>query len=124
MPAKRITDSFVRNVKIPHKDDHPNQLTYLDRMERGLSLVLIVSYGGSKTFRALIYRDGRPHSRKLGTYPTLPVKDARAQARAYWQDPKRTPIQSAKAPTIRARSHAVTSICLAVCSDLGSCAGD
>jgi integrase len=95
MPAKRITDSFVRNVKLPGKDDRPNQITYIDTMERGLALVLIVGYGGSKTFRALVYRNGQPHSRKLGLYPELSVKDARAQARAYWENPAKFEAEAA-----------------------------
>jgi integrase len=58
-------------------------------MERGLALVMIVSYGGSKTFRVMVYRNGKPVTYKLGTYPTLSVKAARAKAREYWQNPER-----------------------------------
>ena len=56
-------------------------MAYLHNLERGLSLVLVVSYGGTKTFRALTYVDGKPRSRKLGTYPQMSVKQARAKAR-------------------------------------------
>jgi hypothetical protein len=90
MPKKSITDAFVRNVKLPRKDDdNPPQVAYIDTMERGLALVLVVSYGGSKTFRVLTYRNGKPRSKKLGTYPQMTVKDARAKARAYWQNPEK-----------------------------------
>jgi integrase len=89
MPSKRITDAFVRNVKLPAKDDRENQVTYIDTMERGLALVLVVSYGGTRTFRVMTYRNGKPQSRKLGTYPQLKVKDARAAAREYWQSPEK-----------------------------------
>ena len=55
MPARSITDAFARNVRPPQKTDKPNQVSYLDTMERGLALVLVVSYGGSKSFRVLTY---------------------------------------------------------------------
>jgi integrase len=87
MPTQSITDAFVRNVKLPLKTDTPNQATYVDTLERGLALVLIVSYGGSKTFRVLTYTNGKPHSRKLGIYPAMTVRVARAQAREYWSNP-------------------------------------
>jgi integrase len=95
MPAKRLTDSAVRNVKLPSKDDKPNQLTFIDTLERGLALVCVVSYGGSRTFRCLTYRNGKPHSIKLGTYPSLSVKDARAKAYAYWEDPQKFEAEAA-----------------------------
>jgi Arm DNA-binding domain len=43
--------------------------------------VLVVSYSGTKTFRALTYRNGKARTRKLGSYPAISVKQARAQAR-------------------------------------------
>lgn len=89
MPSKSITDGFVRTVKSPGKDDKLPQITYIDTMERGLALVLVVSYGGTKRFRALTYRNGKAHSKKLGTYPTMTVKKARAEARRYWESPER-----------------------------------
>ena len=67
MPSRSITDAFVRNVR-PAAD---KQVTYIDTMERGLALVLVVSYGGTKTFRVMTYVHGRPQTRKLGTYPKL-----------------------------------------------------
>jgi hypothetical protein len=59
-----------------------------------LHVVLIVSYGGSKTFRVLTYRNGKPQSRKLGSYPAVSVKDARAKAREYWQNPQKFEAQA------------------------------
>jgi integrase len=87
MTAKAITDAFVRNVRPPRKFDRPNQALYLHTLERGLALALCVSYGGSRTFRVVTYRNGKPQSRKLGTYPQMTVKMAREQARQYWLDP-------------------------------------
>ena len=94
MPSKAITDAFVRNIKLPRKDDKPPQISYIDTMERGLALVLVVSYGGSKTFRVMTYVDGKATSHKLGTYPRMTVKEARAKAREYWQNPQKFEEQS------------------------------
>ena len=94
MPSQSITDAFVRNVRLPRKDDDHKQVTYLDRLERGLALVLIVSYGGSRTFRVMTYRNGKAHTSKLGTYPLMTVKEARAKARDYWQNPQKFEAQA------------------------------
>ncbi len=94
MPSKSITDAFVRNVSLPRKDSEQKQISYVDTMERGLALVLVVSYGGSKTFRVLTYRNGKARSHKLGTYPVTTVKDARAKARDYWQNPQKFEAQA------------------------------
>src|SRR5438445_10046358 len=94
MPAQTISDAFVRNVKLPRKDEKPNRVSYIHTLERVLALVLVVSYGGSKTFRVLTYRNGKPHSRKLGTYPAMTVNDARAKAREYWQNPQKFEAQA------------------------------
>jgi hypothetical protein len=52
MPTKAITDAFVRNVKTPDRFSK-RQVNYIDTLERGLALLLVVSYGGTKTFRVL-----------------------------------------------------------------------
>jgi integrase len=67
----------------------PRQVSYLHYMERGLSLMLVLSYGGTKSWRALTYRDGKPHYWKLGTYPQMTVKQARAKAQEYFKDPQK-----------------------------------
>jgi integrase len=88
MPTKSITHKFVENVRAPRLDKgEPPQISYFDTLERGLALVLVVSYGGSKTFRVLTYRGGKPNTRKLGTYPAMSLAQAKAMAREYWQDP-------------------------------------
>ena len=94
MPAKTITDAFVRTVKLPNKfakdgSKPQRQIAYIDTLERGLALVLVVSYGGSKTFRAMTYTNGKAQTYKLGTYPQMTVKEARAKAREYWTNPER-----------------------------------
>src|SRR5262245_22817371 len=87
MTAKHLSDAFVRNVKPPKPTDNPRQHLYLHRLERGLSLGLVVSYGGCKTWRVITYKNGKPVSKKLGTYPTMTVKQARELAREYWENP-------------------------------------
>jgi Arm DNA-binding domain len=94
MPAKRLTDAFVRNVRLPAKDDRPNQVEYIDTLQRGVALSLVVSYGGTKTFRAMRYVDGKAVSRKLGTYPALKLTDARKQALAYHENPAKFEAQT------------------------------
>ena len=45
--------------------------------------MLCISYGGSKTWRALFYVQGKPHSKSLGSYPTVSVAEARQKAHAF-----------------------------------------
>jgi hypothetical protein len=75
--------AVVKNVKPPRPDDKPRQPVYIDTLERGLALALIVSYGGTKAFRCITYVNGKAKSRKLGTYPGMSLKQARDLARAY-----------------------------------------
>jgi integrase len=96
VPAKHITDAFIRNVRPPNPGKgSARQATYFDRIERGLALVLVVSYGGTKTFRVLTYRNGKPHSQKLGSYPQMTVKVARDKARQFFENPERFTTQTA-----------------------------
>src|ERR1700722_12242374 len=87
MPAKGL-DRFVdtltwkKAVKAAEKAKRgptlkePRQVSFLCYLQRGLSLQLVISYGGSKSWRALTYRDGKPHYWKLGNYPQMTVKEA------------------------------------------------
>jgi integrase len=89
MPAKTLTDAFVRTRKPPRPErGDPRQITYIDTLDRGLALVLVVSYGGAKTFRVLTYVNGKPVTRKLGTYPHMTLKQAKDQAGAYFDNPQ------------------------------------
>jgi hypothetical protein len=60
----------------------------LDTRDRGLAVMLVVSYGGTKAFRVLTYRNGKPHSVKLGTYPQMSVAQAWKKAREYFDNPQ------------------------------------
>ena len=94
MPAKSITDAFVRNVPLPKLEKGERQIAYIDTMERGLALILVAGYGGSKTFRVMTYRNGKARTKKLGTYPGMTVKAAREEARAYFANPQKFDAQA------------------------------
>ena len=60
MPVKELTDAFLRTLTwtralkdVPEAEgERPiKQITYLNRLDRGLSLVLVYSAGGTKAFR-------------------------------------------------------------------------
>jgi integrase len=84
MPAKKITDAFVRNVKLPPKGQ---QVRYIHTLTRGLGLVLKVSYGGSRRWSVLTYQNGKPSMYGLGSYPTMKLKEAKKKAEQYFEDP-------------------------------------
>jgi integrase len=89
MPAKTMTDAWVRNCPIPPK---PNQVNYFHTLQTGLSLVLSVSYGGSKTWRVLTYdANGKPKYKTLGKYggpDGVSLADAMKMAKEYFHDPE------------------------------------
>ena len=73
----------------------PLQITFLHYMQRGLSLALVVGIGGTRRFRVVTYRNGKPQSWKLGTYPQMTVKQARAAALEYFENPRKIEQQAA-----------------------------
>jgi integrase len=73
----------------------PLQITFLHYMQRGLSLALVVGFGGTMRFRAITYRNGKPQSWKLGTFPQMSVKAARAAATEYFENPRKIEKQAA-----------------------------
>jgi integrase len=88
--AKHVTDRWIANLERPPPGE---QNVWLYNLERGLSLVLVQSYGGTKTFRALTYRKGKPKSVKLGTYPPqgrMKLAEAMEKARQHFADPDPT----------------------------------
>jgi hypothetical protein len=89
MRGKSISDSFVGKLKLPNRDKGERQKVYIDTMQRGVALVLVVSYGGSKTFRVMTYRNGKAHTVKLGSYPQLTAKAAREKALAFYHNPEK-----------------------------------
>ena len=86
-------------MRIPAKDDKPNEVQYFQTLKKGLSLVLYVSYGGTKRWRVLFYDNGKPRTKSLkGTYPKMSV--AKATEAAFKFHPEQA-VASAKAGTFR-----------------------
>src|SRR5664279_3721512 len=82
MPKKRLTEEGVKRLQpTPGK-----QIDYFDQGMPGL--VLRVSYGDTKTWRALFYVNHKPKTHKLGRYPVLNLKEAREAARKFLADPQ------------------------------------
>lgn len=88
MPAKsdyQFTELGVRKLKPPPK---PQQRDYYERLKKGISLLLRVSYGGQKTWRVVYYNEGKATSEKLGFYGDggLSVQEARKAAERFNPD--------------------------------------
>ena len=95
MPAKSITDAFVRNVPLPKLEKGERQIRLHRHHGTGcVALILVAGYGGSKTFRVMTYRNGKARTKKLGTYPGMTVKAAREEARAYFANPQKFDAQA------------------------------
>src|SRR5262249_14420769 len=105
MAAVKITDAWVRNltwakaINRHRKSDKPDtkQITFIDTIDRGLALVLVLGVGGTKTFRVMTYFRGKAQSTKIGTYPKLSVKDARDMARELHKNPDKFKAEAAAA---------------------------
>jgi integrase len=87
VPRILFTDAKVRNLKPPSADAPQRQVKYFHTLERGLALVLVVSYGGTKAWSVTTYRNGKARSHKLGTYPAMTLKEANRLARAHYENP-------------------------------------
>jgi integrase len=90
--TRGFSEEFVRDVAKPTKE--LGQVSYLQRLDRGVSLQLMVSYGGSKTWRAIVYRASKPIATKLGVWcPSqadhLTVFEAKKKAKAHFEQPDR-----------------------------------
>jgi integrase len=72
-----FTEASVKKLKPPEE----GQADYFQKLRRGLTLVLRISYGGTKAWRVLYYANGRPHVKTLGHYGTGPGKLGVAAAR-------------------------------------------
>lgn len=82
---RTLKDSLVEKIELPKQTDIPKQEAHIATESRGRALVLVASYGGTKTWRGLKYRHGKPRSEKLGTFPTMNVEAAKTAARKYWE---------------------------------------
>jgi integrase len=70
---ERFTQVGVTRLRVPKS---PNRYRKIAKIKRGLGLVLLVSYSGSKTWRVLYYVNGKPRTKWLGEFPEISVSDA------------------------------------------------
>jgi integrase len=116
MPTVKLTDKTVANLKVPKPEKGgPRQLRYFDKGigQTGLALILLASYGGAKSWFAGVYDDGiatrkdketgepktvkvrKLRTVKIGAYPEMKLKEARDEARRYFESPTRFQQQAA-----------------------------
>ncbi|HEY7244090.1 MAG TPA: integrase family protein [Xanthobacteraceae bacterium] len=74
-----FTEAGVKKLKPPLE----GQRDYLEKIKRGLTLALRVSYGGTKAWRVIYYSNGKPRVETLGHYDALSVKAAREKAERF-----------------------------------------
>lgn len=77
-----FTESGVRRLKPPTE----GQKDHFEKLAHGLTLMLRVSYGGTKAWRVVWYEHGKPHVKTIGHWPAIGVANARKAARDF--DPK------------------------------------
>ena len=80
MPRHKLTDAFLRNVKLPAAA----QIEHWDTLTPGFGVR--VSYGGRKAFQVLTRVNGNLQRFTLGAYPKLSLMDARDQAERIIKD--------------------------------------
>jgi integrase len=76
-PANRLTFTELGLARL--KPSKLGPVEVWDSNTRGLSL--LVSYGGTKTYRSTFYLHGRPASRKLGRFGEIDLNEARKRTR-------------------------------------------
>jgi integrase len=74
-----FTEAAVQRYKLPVD----GQIDYFEKLMKGRTLTLRLSYGGSKAWRVGYYIGGRPKAKTIGHYPTLKVAEARKAAREF-----------------------------------------
>jgi hypothetical protein len=84
MPKDTVfTEASVKRFKLPPQG---KQIDHYEKLKRGRTLTLRISYGGTKAWRVGYYVNGKPKAYTLGRYPELGVKAAREAAFSF--DPK------------------------------------
>jgi hypothetical protein len=84
MPARTtFTEASVKRFKLPPPGA---QIDHFEKLKRGLTLTLRLSYGGTRAWRVGYYVNGRPKAKTIGRYPELGVAAARKAAFEF--DPK------------------------------------
>jgi integrase len=88
-PGKRkrgatvFTEASVKKLPLPPEGE---QIDHFEKLKRGRTLALRISYGGTRAWRVGYYVNGKPKAKTLGRYPEMGVKAARDLADKF--DPK------------------------------------
>jgi integrase len=78
-----FTEASVKRFKLPPEGE---QIDHFEKLKRGLTLTLRISYGGTRSWRVGYYINGKPKAKTLGHFPEMGVKAAREAAFSF--DPK------------------------------------
>jgi integrase len=78
-----FTERGVSTLPLPPMGQ---QADYFEKLRRGLTLTLRLSYGGSRSWRVGYYVNGKPKAKTIGHYPDIGVAAARKAAFSF--DPK------------------------------------
>jgi integrase len=78
-----FTERGVSTLPLPPMGQ---QADYFEKLRRGLTLTLRLSYGGSRSWRVGYYVNGKPKAKTIGHYPEIGVAAARKAAFSF--DPK------------------------------------
>jgi integrase len=72
-----FTEASAKKLPLPPQGE---QLDYFEKLRKGRTLVLRISYGGTKAWRVGYYINGKAQAKTLGRYPEMGVKAARDTA--------------------------------------------
>jgi integrase len=89
LPDGMFKDRFLSfKVGLPTREERQWYLS--EKLEDGLSLRMVIGFGGTKKWSAATYaKDGRTIQTAIGTFPELNCKQARDKAREIFRDPQR-----------------------------------
>jgi integrase len=86
LPADGFNNSFVANL--PKMAQGVSQWEWTQKLDPGVGLGLLYSSGGSKTWRAITYVDGKPIKVKIGSFDDFDVTAAKKEARKHADNPE------------------------------------
>src|SRR5215470_11425774 len=88
MKDGKFDDKKLARVKLPTREQR--QFYASELMEDGLSLRIVIGFGGTKKWSVATYNErGKSVQTAIGTFPELTCKEARDKARELFRDPQR-----------------------------------
>lgn len=75
--VEKFTAHAISKLRLPAGS---GQQDYFEHLHPGRSVILTLNSSGKRTWSALFYEKGRPRRKKLGEYPAMSVRAARAAA--------------------------------------------